>query len=88
MNNPNEQATTSAALALVDPERRALEARINLAKRALMQDLNRVSALVKRTAGTAGRSLTRVVALGLGLMAVGLLAVFIRRHRRLRYTWK
>jgi hypothetical protein len=87
VNNPNEHATAGSALVQVDPERRALEARIHLAKDRLFQDLNRVSTIAKQTAGAAGRSLLRVALVG-GLLMVGLVSAFIRRRRRLRVTWK
>lgn len=91
MNNPHESSTTGSDLAPVDPERRALEVRIAVAKSRLFQDLNRVSTMAKHTAkqaaGAAGRGLLRVALVG-GLLVVGLVAAFIRRKRRLRVVWK
>ncbi len=87
VNTPNEHATTGSTLVHVDPERRALETRISLAKERLYQDLNRASSIVKQTAGAAGRGLLRVALVG-GLLFVGLVASVIRRRRRLRVIWK
>jgi len=87
VNTPNEQTTTGSAIVHVDPERRAIETRIRLAKARLFQDLNRASTIVKQTAGAASRGLLRVALVG-GLLLVGLVSAFVRRRRRLRVTWK
>ena len=84
---PNEQTRTGSALVQVDPERRAIETRIRLAKARLFQDLNRASTIVKQTAGAASRGMLRVALVG-GLLLVGVVAAFVRRRRRLRVTWK
>jgi hypothetical protein len=82
---------TSSTPVPADPERRALEVRIDLAKARLFQDLNRVSTIAKltarRAAGAASRGLLRVAVIG-GLLLVGLVSAFIRRRRRLRVVWK
>jgi hypothetical protein len=91
VSTTNEPSTVGSTLVPVDPERRALEARIERAKARLFQDLNRVSTMAKQTAkqaaGAAGRGLLRVALLG-GLLVVGLVSAFIRRRRRLRVVWK
>jgi hypothetical protein len=92
VSTTNEPSTVGSTLVPVDPERRALEVRIERAKARLFQDLNRVSTMAKQTAkqaaGAAGRGLLRVALLG-GLLAVGLVSAFIlRRRRRLRVVWK
>jgi hypothetical protein len=87
VNIPNEQRTMGSAIVHVDPERRAIETRIRLAKARLFQDLNRASTIVKQTAGAASRGLLRVALVG-GLLLVGLVSAFVRRRRRLRVTWK
>jgi hypothetical protein len=91
VNSPNEHPVTGSPLVPVDPERRALEVRIDLAKARLFQDLNRASHLAKRAAkqaaGVAGRGLLRVALVG-GLLLLGLTAALIRRRRRLRVVWK
>jgi len=87
VNTPNEQTGQGAPLVRVDPERRAIDLRIEHAKNRLIQDLNRASTLFKRAAGTASRTVQRILLVG-GLLAVGLLVAFIRRRHRIRVTWK
>ena len=91
VNRPNEHPVTGSPLVPVDPERRALQVRIDLAKARLFQDLNRASMLARRAAkqaaGVAGRGLLRVALVG-GLLLVGLVSAFVRRRRRLRVVWK
>jgi hypothetical protein len=87
VNTLNERTTTSAPLALVDPDRRALEARIEQAKNRLVQDLNRASRLVRRAAGTVGRGVLRAAVVG-GLIVAALAVAFVRRRHRIRVTWR
>lgn len=87
VNNQNEPTTGDALVVRPDTERHLLEARIAVAKRRLIQDLNRISTMAKQTAGTAGRKLLQVAVLG-GLVLGAIVSMFVRRRRRLRVTWK
>jgi len=74
-------------LVQIDPERRAIELRIEAAKRRLAADIDRASALVRRAASGARRGLVRAAVMG-GLLLLGVAAALIRRRRRLRVVWK
>jgi hypothetical protein len=88
VNRPSGQHRGNGALVLVDPERHALEVRIERAKSRIVEDLNRASGLLRDVAARAGRGLGRVVVLS-GLFVAGVaLAVLVRRRRRLRITWR
>lgn len=76
-------------LAPIDPERHALEMRIERAKSRIVEDLNRASALLRDVAARTGRGIGRA-ALIAGLVAAGAIVLLIARlrGRRIRITWK
>jgi hypothetical protein len=77
------------ALVPVDPERHALEMRIEHAKGRLVEDLERASAAVRHAASRAGRGLGTAVVVS-GILLVGLaLTLFLRGSRRqIRIRWR
>jgi hypothetical protein len=79
----------SDALAPIDPERHALEMRIEHAKRRIVEDLNRASALVGDVAAHAVRRLgTIAVVAGVVLASVVAYAFVRRSRRRARIDWR
>jgi hypothetical protein len=72
----------------VDPERHALESRIEHAKSRLMEDVNRASELLRDVAERTQRGLGRLAVLS-GLLVAGLVVFALtRRRRRIRITWR
>jgi len=72
----------------IDPERQAIQLRIETAKSRLVADLDRASKIVRNAASTARRSVGRVVLVG-GLLLCGLaISYFVRRRKRLRVIWR
>jgi hypothetical protein len=89
VNRLSEQQSTTGTLVPVDPERHALEARIEHAKNRIVEDLNRASGLVRDAAARAGRGLGRL-AVYAGVVVAGVIALAIARRtrRRIRITWR
>jgi hypothetical protein len=89
VNRLSEREPDSVTLVPVDPERHALEMRIEHAKHRLVEDLNRASGLVRDVAASAGRGLGRLAVFSGVFVAGVLVALMVRRHRRrLRITWR
>lgn len=66
----------------VDPERHALEVRIEQAKGRIVEDLNRASGLIRDVARSTGHRLGTALVLS-GLVLGGIvIAVLVRRSRR------
>ena len=78
----------NGALVPVDPERHAIEARIERAKGRIVEDLNRASGLLRDVAASAGRGLGRVAVVSALFVAGIVLAALVRRRRRIRITWR
>ncbi len=89
MNRLSEQQPSTGTLVPVDPERHALEVRIEHAKNRIVEDLNRASGLVRDAAFRAGRGLGRL-AVAAGVVVVGVIALALARRgrRRIRITWR
>ena len=89
VNRLSERTAGRGTLAPVDPERHALEARIEHAKSRIVEDLNRASGLLRDAAARTGRGASRI-ALFAGLCVAGVLLFFAvrARPRRIRITWK
>lgn len=75
-------------LSPIDPERHALEARIEHAKGRLVEDLGRAEKVLREVAGRTGRGLGRAVLISTVLVAGALLVSLLRRRRRIRITWR
>ena len=89
MNRLSEPRPGDDLLVPVDPERHALEMRIEHAKGRLVEDLERASAAVRRAASRAGRGLGTALVLG-GILVAGLaLTALLRWNRRqIRIFWR
>jgi hypothetical protein len=73
----------------VDPERHALEMRIEHAKQRILEDFDRASTLVRQAARRTGRGLGTLVVASAVLVAGAVAAALLRRRRRrLRVTWR
>jgi hypothetical protein len=73
----------------VDPERHALEMRIEHAKQRILEDFDRASVLVRQVARQTSRGLGTLVVASVVLVAGAALATLLRRRRRrLRVTWR
>jgi hypothetical protein len=84
LSEPHPGAGTPAP---VDPERHALEVRIEHAKSRIVEDLDRAVTLVRGAAARAGRGLGTLAALtGVFLAAIVITAV-VRRRRPRRIPW-
>jgi hypothetical protein len=89
VNRLSERRPEDATLVPVDPERHALEMRIEHAKSRLVEDLNRASALVKNLASRAGRGVgTLAVVAGVTLVAVVLTLAIRRKRRQVTVRWR
>lgn len=89
MNRLSEHQPQGGTLVPVDPERHALEVRIELAKGRIVADLNRASGLVRNVVRRTGRTFgTALVTSGLILGGLLLAAFVRRRRRRVRITWR
>lgn len=74
----------------VDPERHALEMRIEHAKSRIVEDLNRASDLFRDVASRTGRGVGRLALIS-GVVVAGAIVLAIarlRNRRRIRITWK
>lgn len=90
VNRLSERAVDRATLVPVDPERHALQARIEHAKERIVEDLNRATVLVRDAAGRAGRG-AGWLALVAGLVVASVVILAITRarsRRRIRIVWK
>lgn len=90
VNRLSQQVPESDTLVPVDPERHALEMRIEHAKSRIVEDLNRASDLFRDVASRTGRGLGRFALIS-GIVVAGtiLLAMMrLRSRRRIRITWK
>ncbi|APR83814.1 Hypothetical protein A7982_09163 [Minicystis rosea] len=73
----------------VDPERRALEMRIEHAKSRIAEDLNRASNLFREVAARTGRGVGRLALISGAVVAGAILLLVARmRSRRIRISWK
>jgi len=74
----------------IDPERRALEMRIERAKSRIVEDLNRAGSLVREVAARTTRGVGRLALLSGVLVAGAIVFALVRlgRRRRIRITWK
>lgn len=89
MNRLSEQRPWGDTLVPVDPERHALEMRIERAKERIVEDLERASARVREMARRTGRGLgTLAVVSGLLLAGIVATALVRRRRRRLRVVFR
>jgi hypothetical protein len=89
VNRLSEQRPGGGTLVPVDPERHALEMRIEHAKSRIAEDLERASALVRQVASRAGRGLgTLVVVTGLVVAGMVVAALAWRSRRRGRIRWR
>ena len=89
MNRLSEHQNEVGTLVPVDPERHALEVRIERAKARLVEDLNRASGLLRDVAQRTGRTFGTVLVVS-GVILGGLvIAALLRRSRRpVRITWR
>jgi hypothetical protein len=69
----------------VDQRRRALEHRLELAKERLVADLGRFSSMIRSGTGTVRKSLFRGLVAAGGLLVLGIVALAMRRRRRLAW---
>ena len=90
VNRLSELRQGGDTLVPVDPERHALEERIERAKARIVEDLNRASGLVRGAVSRAGIGLGVAGLCAAGLLFAGLVttALVRRRRRRLRITWR
>jgi hypothetical protein len=88
VNRLSERQGGNDTLVPVDPERHALQVRIEHSKERIVEDLQRASALVRGAAARAGRGLgTIFVVAGLAI-AAAIVAALVQRRRRVRITWR
>ena len=90
VNRLSERAPEPETMVPIDPERHALEMRIEHAKARIVEDLNRASLLFRDVASRASRGAGRLALIS-GIVVAGaiLLAVArMRSRRRIRITWK
>jgi len=89
VNRLNEHSVEGGTLMPADPERRALEMRIEHAKSRIVADLNRASELVRGVASRAKRRLgTLAVVSGVLVAGIVVAALFRRNRRRVRIQWR
>jgi len=89
VNRLSDLRQGSDTLVPVDPERHALEQRIELAKARIAEDLDRASGLVRGVVSRAGRGLGLLGLCAAGLVVAGLVTVGLRRRRRrIRVSWR
>lgn len=90
VNRLSERAPEPDTLVPVDPERHALQMRIEHAKSRIVEDLNRASDLFRDVAARTGRGLGRLALIS-GVVVAGAILMAIVRTRgrkRIRITWK
>ena len=89
MNGLSPPRPENGTLVPVDPERHALEMRIEHAKGRLVEDLERASAAVRQVASRAGRGLGTALVLG-GILAAGVAITMMLRwnRRQIRIRWR
>ena len=89
MNRLSEHRVEGGTLVPVDPERHALEVRIEQAKNRIVEDLNRASGLLRDVARRTGRRLgTAAVVSGVVVAAIVVVALVRRSRRRVRISWR
>ncbi len=87
MNHLSVERPEGEALAPIDPERRALEMRIEHAKRRIAEDFERASALVRNVARRTGRGLGALVVAS-ALVITGIVVAALVRRSRPRVRWR
>ena len=89
VNRLREHDHKAGFLVPIDPERHALERRIEHAKERIAEDLRVASALFQGVATRAGRGAGRLALLG-GVLVAGAILVALRwrAQRRIRITWR
>jgi hypothetical protein len=89
VNRQSQRRLEDDTLMPVDPERHALEMRIEHAKNRIAADLERALGLVRSAASRAGRGLgTLVVVAGVAVAAVVLGIALRLKHRRVTVRWR
>ena len=89
MNRLSERVSEASDLVPVDPERHALESRIEHAKGRIVEDLNRAGRLLRDAAARTGRGVSRFALISGVLVAGAIVLAIVRlRGRRIRITWK
>jgi hypothetical protein len=89
VNRLSEHQHEGGTLVPVDPERHALEVRIERAKGRIVEDLNRASGLLRDVARRTGRRLGTALVLSGVILGGIVIAAFVRRsRRRVRITWR
>ncbi|MFT3773736.1 MAG: hypothetical protein QM820_50835 [Minicystis sp.] len=86
----SEREPEPDTLVPVDPERHALEMRIEHAKSRIVEDLNRASSLFREVASRTGRGIGRLALISGAVVAGAILMAIVRMRsrRRIRITWK
>jgi hypothetical protein len=88
VNRLSEQRPGDATQVPVDPERHALEMRIEHARARLVEDLDRASALVRRVASRAGRRLGTALVLTGIVVGIAVAALVRWNQRQIRIRWR
>jgi hypothetical protein len=89
VNRLSEHSAEGGTLLPADPERRALEMRIERAKSRMVADLNRASGLVGEVASRVRHGLgTLAVVSGVLIVGIVVAALFRRNRRRIRIQWR
>jgi hypothetical protein len=89
VNRLSEQRHGDATLVPVDPERHALEMRIEHAKSRIAEDLESAFSLVRQVASRTGRGLGALVVVS-GLVLAGMVVAVLtwRNRTRARIRWR
>jgi hypothetical protein len=90
VNRLIERAPEPVPPSPIDPERHALEMRIERAKGRIVEDLNRAGTLFREVASRTTRGVGRLALIS-GVLVAGAIALAIvrlRSRRRIRITWK
>jgi hypothetical protein len=89
VNRLSDRGLEPATLVPVDPERHALEARIEHAKNSIVEDLNRAGSLLREVAARTGRGIGRgLLAAGVVVAGAVLFGVLWWQRRRARLAWR
>jgi hypothetical protein len=89
VNRLSEHSLESGTLVPADPERRALEMRIEHAKSRIVADLNRASGIARDLAARTRRGLgTLAVVSGIVVAGIVVAALFRRNRRRVHIQWR